>query len=315
MAEQSQTQQQQATDAIPTAITLSNGVLMPTFGLGLSHNGGFRREAVDYALQTAGIRLLDTAARYGNEAEVGQALVAAAGAGVARENVFVSTKLWPGEYARAHDAYAGSKHRLGTHADLYLVHWPGPWGRGGGRTTRGDVLWTNNREMRAYVWRQMELLYDAGETRAIGVSNFLQTHLGDIVGDNDGSSGDETAGIVPMVNQIEFNPFQYPKGLHEFCTERGIVVEGYCPLAKGHGLRDPRVCQMAQKYNLSPAALLCRWSLQHGAITIPKTLNPVHMMDNLTCFGDGMGIIKEDMMMMDGWHCDMRVTWDPTGVM
>ena len=112
-------------------VRLNNGVDMPLFGLGLSHNGGFSRRAVDHALRR-GVRLLDTAKRYGNESEVGAAVAAyvSAGAGAAaREDVFISTKLWPGDAGDVAGAYAGSAGRLGTHADLYLVHWPGVWAR------------------------------------------------------------------------------------------------------------------------------------------------------------------------------------------
>jgi len=302
-----------ATAPCPT-VRLANGVDMPLFGLGLSHNGGFSRHAVDHALKR-GVRLLDTAKRYGNEQQIGAAVSAyvASGAGK-REDVFVSTKLWPGDAGDVAAAYAGSATRLGTHADLYLVHWPGVWGGGGGGSGGGGGA--VHREARARCWRDMELLLDAGRVRAIGVSNFLEHHLRDVIPSEDSSAaaGECSGGrCAPMVNQIEVNPFQHPRALMQFCAERNIVVGGYCPLAKGRALDHAGVQALARKHSVSAAALLCRWSLQHGVVTIPKSTSEAHIDDNLTCLT--MAPIPDaDMATMDGWHQNLRVTWDPSGV-
>ena len=210
-------------------------------------------------------------------------------------------------------AYEGSAGRLGTHADLYLVHWPGVWGGGGGGGAGGGAV---HREARARVWREMELLLDAGRVRAIGVSNFLEHHLRDCLPSEDASAaaGECSGGrCAPMVNQVEVNPFQHPKALMRFCADRGIAVGGYCPLAKGRALGHAGVQALARKHGVSPAALLCRWSLQHDVVTIPKSTNPAHIDGNLACLAMG-AIGADDMAAMDGWHQNLRVTWDPSGV-
>ena len=202
--------------SLGTDVRLSNGVKMPLYGLGLSHNGGFSAEAVAHSL-SSGVRLLDTAARYGNEEDVG-AVVAAHmdGAGASAKAPFLTTKLWPGAVACEADVAqqcVASCARLGVDCvDLFLVHWPGQWGGSG-----GESAWRTNRSYRSAVWRQMELLVEAGRARAVGVSNFSAEHLEQLVADG--------AHTVPVLNQVEFNPFQNPVELLEYCRERDIVVE------------------------------------------------------------------------------------------
>jgi diketogulonate reductase-like aldo/keto reductase len=280
---------------------LANGVEMPIYGLGLSHNGGFSVDAVNLSLDL-GVNLLDTATRYGNESQVGDILRARAASGASPAGIFgdsasrtpfLTSKLWPGDAGDVAGACRTSCAKLGVDSlDLYLVHWPGIWGHGG-----------NNREYRQQVWRQMELLLDSGACRAIGVSNFEQRHLEDVI---------EECAVVPHVNQIEFNPYQNPASLTAFCRGHGIVVEGYCPLAKGNVLQEPAVLSIARKHGQHAATVLLRWSLQQGVVCIPKSTSAAHIRDNLKVFD--IALDDEDMRALGSLHCDLRVTWDPTDV-
>ena len=117
---------------------------------------------------------------------------------------------------------------------------------------------------------------------------------------------------MPYVNQIEYNPFQYPRQLHQFCSEQNIQVEGYCPLAKGGALQDATITKIARKHQCEAAQVLIRWSLQHEVITIPKSTSEAHIRSNLGAFS--ISLDGEDMAALDALHCDLRVTWDPTDV-
>ena len=149
----------------------------------------------------------------------------------------------------------------------------------------------------------MEKLLDEGLCRAIGVSNFLQRHLEPLV---------ENATIPPLVNQVEFNPFQHPQSLHQYCRDNGILLEGYCPLGKGHILSDPRLATIATVYGRSPAQVLLRWSLQKGVVTIPKSRRVEHVQQNLEVFD--FALEERHVEEMDTWHQNLRVTWDPSRV-
>ena len=162
-------------------------------------------------------------------------------------NLFLTTKLWPADIHQIKEECRQSCRNLQVDSlDLYLVHWPGGWGR-------EDDGFASGRERREFVWRQMELLLEQGLCRSIGVSNYLETHL---------SEAEDYASVMPHVNQFEHNPFQNPSSLKRMCLDMGIVVEGYSPLAKGCKMNDPRLVQMAQKYNASVAQV--RRKLRYG---------------------------------------------------
>ena len=284
-------------------VTLPNGVVMPMLGLGTSKaERAVLVDAVRYAVDEEQCRLVDTAKRYGNEDLVGDALQ---GCRCAQNEVFLTTKLWPGDAGNVYQAFRTSVQRLGLTPeerplDLYLVHWPGAWGS---ECTSASIC----KQVRQDTWRSMEGLLEKGLCRAIGVSNFLRSHLQDV---------EETAAVQPMVNQIEFNPFQNPKSLVEYCVECGIQVEGYCPLAKGCALEQRSAVELSQKYDCSVAQLLIRWSLQKGVVTIPKSVSPARIHENFDVFDNPMFPIQEgDMEKMEQWHCNLRVTWDPTDVL
>uniref|UniRef100_A0A9J8AM14 Zgc:110366 n=1 Tax=Cyprinus carpio carpio TaxID=630221 RepID=A0A9J8AM14_CYPCA len=271
-------------------VPLSNGRNIPILGLGTSHNGGYSHEAVLCALQECGIRHIDTAKRYGCEEALGKAVV---DSGVPREELWLTTKLWPGDYGyqSTKQACRDSCARLGVdYLDLYLMHWPDCM-----------VPGVSSREVRAETWRALEELYDEGLCRAIGVSNFLIHHLDELK---------DRAGIVPHVNQVEFHPFQQPLELVEYCRKENIVFEGYCPLAKGQALTHPSVMELAQKHGRSASQICIRWSIQNGVVTIPKSTKPERIHENCQVFG--FSLDDSDMAALSLLHDGRHVSWDPT---
>ncbi|KAA0718920.1 putative oxidoreductase [Triplophysa tibetana] len=273
-------------------ISLSNGLNIPILGLGTSHQGGYSHEAVVYALQQCGIRHIDTAKRYGCEEALGKAVVES---DVPREQIWLTTKLWPADYGyqSTKQACRESCARLGVdYLDLYLMHWPDSM-----------VSGRSNREVREETWRALEELYDEGLCHAIGVSNFLISHLNELK---------DVGGAVPHVNQVEFHPFQQPMKLVEHCQKEGIVFEGYCPLAKGQALTHPTILQLAQKYGCSASQICIRWSIQNGVVTIPKSTKPERIHENCQVFG--FSLDDSDMAAMRLLHDGRRVSWDPSHV-
>eukprot|EP01083_Nonionella_stella_P023144 63992_1 len=283
--------------SLQSTITISNGVIMPLLGLGTSHQqSAFNEEAVMHALQK-GVRLFDTASRYGTERPLGECLERS---NIKREELFITSKLFPSEVDPSKDglgvetAIRTSLSTLGLeYLDLYLIHWPGQF-------SESDL---SNREYRSRVWRQMEKVLEMGLCRSIGVSNFTESHLGDILCD---------CKIVPHVNQIELNPLQNPKSLRSFCEMKGIVVEGYAPLAKGRALSNPTVKSIGAKHNKSPAQILIRWSLQQNVVTIPKSMNPSRITENLDVFD--FRLSESELTLLGDLHEDLRVTWNPDDV-
>jgi len=269
---------------ITSTLTLNNGVEMPRFGLGVwqAKTGSEVRNAVRWALE-AGYRHLDTARIYGNERDVGAVLREGI---VPREDVFVTTKLWNGDqgYETTKQAFAASLRDLGLdHVDLYLMHWP----------VEGKRLES---------WRAMEELLATGGARAIGVSNFLEHHLDQLL---------ETAAVVPAVNQVEFSPFLYQRALLEYCRERGIQLEAYSPLTRGRRLDDPTVAAVAARHGTSTAQVLIRWALQHDLVVIPKSVTRGRVLANADVFGFELG--ADDMAALDALDEGSHFAWDPSG--
>eukprot|EP01134_Creolimax_fragrantissima_P007253 CFRG7253T1 len=218
---------------INSTVTLSNGLEMPLFGLGTSHQGGFNPDALQCALDDCGYTMIDTARRYGCEKQIGTVLSKSK---VPRDQIWITTKLWPGDYDRVYDACLESMVDLGVeYLDLYLMHWPGVGG-----THAQD-------EQRLRVWRDMEYLYEEGLVRAIGVSNFLVSHLSALV---------PMCNVRPMVNQVEFNVFQQPNDVLRYCLSEGIHVQGFCPLAKAQVLNHPMITEIGMQSGKSPAQTL-----------------------------------------------------------
>ena len=252
--------------------TLSNGVEIPAVGYG-TYLTSEKDDGTVAAALAAGYRHFDTASFYDTEQALGDALRAA---GVPREELFLTSKLWKDEmgYENALAAFERSLQKLGTdYLDLYLIHWPRP-----------DDLTAEWRQLDRDTWRALEDLYRAGRVRAIGVSNFLPHHLRSLM---------KTAEVMPMVNQIEFHP-GYPQTYTvEFCKAHGILPEAWSPLGRTRVLQDERLAGIAAKYGKSVAQLCVRFALQCGVAPLPKSSSPARMQANLDVFD--FVISDEDM--------------------
>ncbi|MDX2647206.1 aldo/keto reductase [Streptomyces sp. PA03-1a] len=239
-------------------ITLNNGVTMPQLGFGVFQvPDADTATAVTSALES-GYRSIDTAAIYGNEAGVGQALAAS---GIARDELFVTTKLWNGDqgYDSTLAAFDASLAKLGLdHVDLYLIHWPAP-----ARDTYLDT------------WRAFERIHAEGRARAIGVSNFQPAHLQRLIDNGD---------VVPAVNQVELHPQLQQAELRAFHARHGIATEAWSPLAQGAVLKDPVITGIAGRLGRTPAQVILRWHLQLGNVVIPKSVTPERIRENLDVF-------------------------------
>lgn len=267
---------------IDTRHTLNDGRAMPMFGLGVWRAGaGETRTAVGTAL-AHGYRLVDTAAMYGNEAEVGQAVRES---GLAREDVWVTTKLWNSDqgYDPAMRAAEASHKKLDLGPiDLYLIHYPVA-------------------RKRLESWRALRQLQADGLVRSIGVSNFTVRHLEELIAD---------AGVVPTVNQVEFHPFLYQKELLDYCKSKGILLQAYCPLTQGERLDHPAIVDVARRLGRTPAQVMLRWGLQHGVSEIPKSVKAHRIRENADLYG--WEIPAADMAVLDGLNEDLRTSWDPS---
>jgi diketogulonate reductase-like aldo/keto reductase len=268
---------------IRSTVSLRGGVEIPALGLGVyqSRPGAETREAVRAALRL-GYRHVDTARAYGNEEDVAAAID---GSGLARSEVFITTKLWNSDHGydetlRACDA---SLARLGTdRVDLFLVHWP-------------------VQQLRHATWQAMERILADGKARAIGVSNYTVRHLEELLG---------RAKEAPAVNQVELHPFLAQPQLVGFCRKHGIAVEAYAPLVKARRMAHPVLQQVAAKHRKTPAQVLVRWSLEHGLIALPKSVHPERIRENAEVFDFALG--DDDRALLDALDEGYRTSWDPT---
>ncbi|MEU2128014.1 aldo/keto reductase [Streptomyces sp. NPDC018352] len=242
------------------SITLNNGVEMPQLGFGVWQvPDDEATKAVSTAIES-GYRSIDTAAIYENERGTGRAIAAS---GVAREELFVTTKLWNSEqgYDSTLRAFDASLDKLGLdYVDLYLIHWPVP-------------------AKDAYVdtYKAFEKIHAEGRAKAIGVSNFLPEHLERLLG--------ETS-VVPVINQIELHPQLQQAESRAFHAKHAIATEAWSPLGQGKGLLEvPTVVAIARKHDRTPAQVVLRWHIQTGNVVIPKSVTPSRIAENLDVFG------------------------------
>ena len=268
---------------ISSTATLRGAVEIPLLGLGVyqSRPGAETRQAVETAL-ALGYRHVDTARAYGNERDVAAAIAAS---GVARDDVFVTTKLWNSDhgYDEALRACDASLARLGVERiDLYLVHWP----------VQG---------LRNETWRAMERLRADGKARAVGVSNYTVRHLRELLGH---------AKEPPAVNQVELHPFLQQRELLAFCGANGIVVEAYAPLVKAQRLDHPVLRRIAAKHEVTPARVLVRWGLQQGVVVLPKSVHPQRIQENASVYG--FALDADDLADLERLDEGYRTSWDPT---
>jgi diketogulonate reductase-like aldo/keto reductase len=256
---------------IESKVKLNNGTLMPLFGLGTyqSPDGQITYDAVRYALKF-GYRHIDTATYYGNEESVGRAI---RDSGIPREQIFVTTKLWPTDALNAEKAFETSFNKLNIdYIDLYLIHWPVPG-------------------MIKKIWKKMEKLLETGKIKAIGVSNYSIRNL---------KSTLAVAKIKPTVNQVKCSPYNYDPKLHTFCAENGIIMEAYSPLTRGKKLDDPRLEEIAKKYAVTSVQVLLRWCIQKGIPTIPKSVHNRRIAKNADIFD--FELSEVDILKLDSFR-------------
>ncbi len=252
--------------AIPSK-TLANGVEMPYLGLGV-YKMEDHEEALN-AMATAlklGYRAIDTASLYNNEREVGEAIRAS---GIPREEIFVTTKVWNNDqgYDETLRAFETSLKKLGLdYVDLYLTHWP-----------------VEDKFIDTY--RAIERLYEEKLIRVPGVSNHHQHHLEKIFA---------KANVKPMVNQVECHPYLQQDELRAFCREHEIAVTAWSPIGKGRLLNDNTLVKLAEKYGKTPAQIVLRWHYQNDTITIPKSVTPSRIAENMQIFD--FELSNEDML-------------------
>lgn len=271
-----------STDVTRAVLPLNTGASIPQVGLGVwqTPRGEVTREAVASALRL-GYRHVDTARIYGNERDVGLGL---RDSGVAREQVFVTTKLWNDDQGfdsalRAFDASLG---RLGLeYVDLYLLHWP----------VAGQRLDS---------WRALERIHAEKRARAIGVSNFMPAHLEELLAH---------AQVVPAVNQIEVHPFLQHRETRALCAKHGIVVEAYSPLTHGRRLGHPVVTSVAARVGRSPAQVLIRWAIQHDMVVLPKSSREARIQENAAVFDFTLDAAA--MKALDDCEEGLATGWDP----
>ena len=245
-------------------LTLSNGVKIPQLGLGTWFIDDANAAEAVKAAAKLGYRHFDTAQAYGNERGVGEGVRSC---GVPREELFVVSKV-AAEHKTYEQAKAGIDETLAKmgldYLDMMIIHSPQPWVK----VNQCDDRYVEGNRA---AWRALEDAYKEGKLRAIGVSNF---QIGDL------NSLMETCTVKPMVNQILLHISNTPLELVEFCQANGIAVEAYSPIAHGVILHQPEIEAMAQKYGVSVPQLCIRYTLQLGAVSLPKTANPAHMQTN-----------------------------------
>jgi len=248
-------------------VRLNNNIEMPVLGLGTWKMSNAEATASVRAALEAGYRHIDTAKLYGNERGVGEGVRAS---GIAREEIFVTTKLWPTDFFSPQAAFEKSIAELGfEYVDLYLVHWPIPL-------------------MPKSVWLTMETIYTSGRAKAIGVSNYDAADIEKLL---------EYATISPAVNQIPFSPFDYDAGILEHCRSRRIAVEAYSPLTRGSRLGDATVGTIAKKYDKTAAQIMLRWCIEHGTTPLPKSSHPDRIRENADIFD--FALSAEDIATLD----------------
>src|SRR5581483_2553101 len=279
-----------------TMIELNNGVEMPALGLGVFQTPPAEtRDAVRVALD-CGYRLIDTAAAYGNEREVGDAVRESP---VDRSDVFLETKIWISDYGYDETLHGFDKsaRKLGVdQIDLLILHQALPS--------------AFDRTLDAY--RALESLLHDGKVRAIGVSNFMVEHLTKLL--------DHTT-IVPALNQIELHPYFQQQDLQRFGAEHGIVTQAWSPIGgitfyrtSGHpsNLDDPVIGEIAHAYGKSPAQVMLRWGLQHGRSVIPKSTKPSRIAENINVFD--FELTPEEMAVIDDLDTGQRGGPEPDAI-
>jgi diketogulonate reductase-like aldo/keto reductase len=249
------------------ARVLADGNEIPLLGLGVWQvpDGPECENAVRWALEV-GYRHVDTAQAYRNEASVGRAI---RDSGVPRDEVFITTKFYPRRARDPEEEAKRSLERLGVdQVDLYIVHWP-----------EGGPTW---------MWEGMQRAHAAGYARSIGVSNYSLAQVDEVLG---------LGGTTPVVDQVQFSPFEFRRALLEGCEARGVALEAYSPLGTGRHLRDAGAAQIAERLGRTPAQVLIRWAIERGLVVLPKSTHRERIAENGAVFD--FALSGEDMAALD----------------
>ena len=267
---------------IGSRVALSDGNSMPLIGLGVwdAKSGKETYDAVIHAL-SKGYRHIDTAEMYGNEKDVGSAVI---DSGIAREEIFITTKLWDSGlgYDHALNAFDVSLKKLNLeYIDLYLIHWP-------------------EKGSRREIWSALERIKKEGRSLSIGVSNFAPKHLNEIL---------INANFTPAVNQIEMSPFLHQQEISSFCKKENIHLTGYCPLARGTRFNNPLLCRVAEETNKTAAQVMIRWAIQNGNTVIPKSVRTKRIEENADVFD--FELREDQIKILDELEEGLRFCPDP----
>ena len=274
---------------LDSRVRTSQGLDLPRLGLGVFQTppGEVTRQSVRWAL-AAGYRHIDTAAMYGNEEDVGEAVRAS---GIPREEVVVTTKLWFTDHGfeAAQAAARKSQAKLGLGPiDLYLIHWPR----------------ANSPDERLASWKALEKLQRDGVVRSIGVSNYAVRHLEELRANSE---------VAPSVDQVELHPFVYDPEFAAYAAKHRIVVEAYSPLTRGKMLEDGRFASVARAHGRSPAQVLLRWGLQHGFVELPKSVHQERIRENAALYD--FSLTPAEMESLDALRGGRRVgASDPASI-
>ncbi|SCS80900.1 aldo/keto reductase [Staphylococcus caeli] len=269
-------------------ITFNNNHTMPQMGLGVFRveNNDTAKEAVKHAI-IKGYRSIDAALIYENEEMVGRGIQEGiAAAGIQRSDLFITSKLWLTHYGKDQviTGYETSLNNLGLdYLDLYLMHWPG----------------TDNTLM-IDTWHGMETLYNEGKVKNIGVSNFEIKHL---------ESLKAHASIKPVINQVEFHPYLTQQSLRDYLTTEGIQMESWSPLMNAEILTDDTIQTIADEIGKTPAQVVIRWNIEHGVVTIPKSVTPHRIEENINVFN--FSLTSDQIARIDALNEDKRIGPDP----
>lgn len=269
-------------------VKFNDGRSIPQLGYGVWQvEDEVAEKVVATALET-GYRHIDTAAIYGNEAGVGRAI---ANSNVAREDIFLTTKLWNSDqgYESAFEAFEASLKKLGTdYVDLYLIHWAKP-----------------QQDLYLDSWRALIELQKQGKVRSIGVSNFPEEQLREII---------EETGVVPVIHQIELHPYFSQEALRAVHAEYGIATQAWSPLGNGSDLlQNPVLTEIAERHGATPAQVVLAWHLAKGTVAIPKSVTPSRIEENLASVN--VKLTAEDIAAVDALSTpEGRIGADPANI-